>query len=216
MALLETRLPPFYHLREVHLYHPLTSVWGGEKKSLSKAYNLDWRSTADCDYIYNSLFTEKWGVIFGLISAFWTQSPFLPQRCKAVKNQSSYSVLTQNWLPSWIAAFRRQGLERCYFTQNAFHCTPKSRASSHGQLHPSSCTQDSQHSALLLCPLLSLHHFSYILLVETEDAWAKLEFSLRNSLLRRQKRPWGRERYWWTNVSIECVCQPGELSSVQE
>lgn len=89
MALLETRLPPFYHLWEVHLYHPLTSVWGGEKKSLSKAYNLDWRSTADCDYIYNSLFTEKWGFIFGLISAFWTQSPFLPQRCRQLKPRAA-------------------------------------------------------------------------------------------------------------------------------
>lgn len=105
------------------------------KKPLSKACNLDLRSTAGRDYIYNSLFTEEWGVIFGLISAFWTQSLFLPQRCKAVKNQSSCSVLPQSWQPPWATNFLRKGFEG--ITWNAFVVLLKA------EQHPLDSTQPS-------------------------------------------------------------------------
>lgn len=156
---------------------------GEKKKSLSKAYNLDLRSTADCDYIYNSLFTEKWGVIFGLISAFWTQSPFLSQRCKAVKNQSSYPILIQNWQPSWIAASHWKGFDR--ITWNVFHCTPKNWAASHVYLHLLFCKQDSKLSAFLFCPL----PIFVCSLVKLQDNSAELELILSKSLLHCQKRP---------------------------
>jgi len=40
-ALLETRLPPFHHLGEVHLCHPLTSVWGRKKSQQSIQFRFE-------------------------------------------------------------------------------------------------------------------------------------------------------------------------------
>lgn len=171
----------------------ISSPLPGEKKTkkpLSKARNLDLRSTAGRDYIYNSLFTEEWGVIFGLISAFWTQSLFLPQRCKAVKNQSSCSVLPQSWQPPWATNFLVEGFEG--ITWNAFHCAPKSRAASLGE--------PSWQSALSL-PALPPSLFP------PSPGWAELcKVRAGNSLLGCQERPWDRE-IWSANPDIGWVWQ---------